>query len=166
MDHDSNGKAKRGQDATQRQHATRNFVNWQAPKLARTFGPHECAMMTERADACFSGPRLRLYIYLFKFCGSFRFFAHESENPHLLSTLTVYIHTQHAFSPSVLIKCSICSYHPLMRTVRMNGSRKRFTAYDTQSYYTLTGLCWREQLELGCRYSYRPFSWREPSGIR
>ena len=40
-----------------------------------------------------------------------------------------------AFSPSVLVKCSICSHHPLTRTLRMNGSRKRFTAYDTQSYY-------------------------------
>ena len=36
-----------------------------------------------------------------------------------------------AFSPSVLIKCGICPYHPLVRTVRMNGSRKRSTAHDT-----------------------------------
>ena len=40
-----------------------------------------------------------------------------------------------AFSPSVLTKCSICSAHPLMRTLRMNGSRKRSTANDTQSSY-------------------------------
>ena len=39
-----------------------------------------------------------------------------------------------AFSLSVLIKCSNCSYHPLMRTLRMNGSRKRPTSYDTESY--------------------------------
>ena len=39
-----------------------------------------------------------------------------------------------AFSPSVLIKCSVCLNHPLMRTLRMNGSRKRSTAYDTESY--------------------------------
>ena len=40
-----------------------------------------------------------------------------------------------ASSPSVLIKCSLYSSHSLMRTLRMNDSRKRFTTYDTQSYY-------------------------------
>ena len=52
-----------------------------------------------------------------------------------------------------LIKCSICSYHPLMRTLRMNGSRKRFTACDTQSYHFIT------------RFSktHRPFSHSENS---
>ena len=47
-------------------------------KLAITFRAHECAMMTERADACFSGSMLCLYIELFEFCGSFRDLAHES----------------------------------------------------------------------------------------
>ena len=37
------------------------------------------------------------------------------------------VHTNTAaFSPSVL-----CSDHPLMRTLRMNGSRKRSTSFDT-----------------------------------
>ena len=38
-----------------------------------------------------------------------------------------------AFAPSVLIKCGICSCHQT-RTPRMNGSRIRSTAYDTESY--------------------------------
>ena len=46
------------------------------------------------------------------------------------------VHTNKvAFSPSVLIKCSFCSCHPLMRTLHMNGSRKRSSAYDTESHY-------------------------------
>ena len=36
-----------------------------------------------------------------------------------------------AFSLSVLTKCSVCSYHPPMRTLRMNGSRRRPAFYDT-----------------------------------
>ena len=35
-------------------------------------------MMTERADACFSRPRLCGYIELFEICGSFLDLAHES----------------------------------------------------------------------------------------
>ena len=40
-----------------------------------------------------------------------------------------------AFSPSVLIKSSICPYHQTLSANSVNGSRKRFTVYDTQSYY-------------------------------
>ena len=43
---------------------------------------------------------------------------------------TMYINTQLLSVPG-----PICSDHPLMRTLRMNGSRKRSTAYDTWSYY-------------------------------
>ena len=49
----------------------------------------------------------------------------------------VHTHTV-AFSPSALIKCSICPHHPLMRTLRMIGSRKRSTACDTQPYHFIT----------------------------
>ena len=43
----------------------------------------------------------------------------EFQNPHSLSIMTDSAHNVHtntvAFSPSVLIKCSICSDHPLKR---------------------------------------------------
>ena len=60
---------------------------------------------------------------------------------HVVDTDTT-VHDVHiytvAFSPSVLIKCSICPYHQtLTHTPCLNGSRKRFTAYDTQSYFFL-----------------------------
>ena len=63
-------KQSKGKMQSIGKNATRNFVNWLAPKLAITFRAHKCAMMTERADACFSGPRLCGYIELFEFCGS------------------------------------------------------------------------------------------------
>ena len=44
-----------------RANATRHFVNWLTPKLAITFRAQGCAMMTEKADACFSEPRLCWY---------------------------------------------------------------------------------------------------------
>ena len=61
----------------------------------------------------------------------------------LKSTLVVdndtTVHEEHtytvAFSPSVLTKCSVWS------TLRVNGSRRRFTAYDTQLYY-FTMVAW------------------------
>ena len=57
------------------------------------------------------------------------------KKPHLLSTMTdsarcAYIHScLQSLSPEQV------QYLTLMRTLRMNGSRKRSTAYDTYSYY-------------------------------
>ena len=100
------------------ENSTRNFVNWLAPKLAITFRAPECAMMTERADACFQNQGcVGASNCLIFFCGSFRDFPHEScikganhaRGGVLKSTLVVdndSVHTQHAFSPMVMTICS------------------------------------------------------------
>ena len=111
-------KQKQGQGAKQWQKAARIFMNWPAPKLAITFRAHECATMTERADACFSGPRLCWYIELFEFfCGSFRDLAHEScieganhvRGGVLKSTLVV-DNDSVRFHSLVLVMCRLCSH--------------------------------------------------------
>ena len=100
-------------------------------------------MVTERADA-FSGPRLRLYIELFEFCGSFRDSAHDfcikganhATGGVLKSTLVVDNHSFHACT----VAFSTQSWPPVSLITdtdahSVNGSRKRFTAQcDTQSY--------------------------------
>ena len=63
-------------------------------------------------------------------------FTHVVDNDttvHDVHTYTV------AFSPSVLVKCSVCPCHQLLMRTLGNGSRKRFTAHcDTQSSYLIT----------------------------
>ena len=107
----------------------------------------ECAMMTESADACFSGPRLCLYIQFFEFCESFLDSPREScikganhvRGGVLKSTLIV-DNEQHAFSPTVLTICSQSSTDARSATAQ----EQRFMAYcdtvitfdqfETQSY--------------------------------
>ena len=58
-------------------------------------------------------------------------------NSHMLSTMTrqcaMYIHS--CLEPLSPDQVQYLILPSLMRTLRMNVSRKRFTAYDTQSYY-------------------------------
>ena len=67
------------------------------------------------------------FFFVFSVLIKFRLVVDNVTTVHGVHTNTV------AFSPSVLIKCGICSCHQT-RTPRMNGSRKRSTAYDTESY--------------------------------
>ena len=81
---------------------------------------------------------------LSQFSGSFRDSAHEScikgairvRGGVLKSTLVVgndtTVHDVHTY----IVAFSLSS---LMRTLRMNGSRKRFAAYDTLSCYFIMG---------------------------
>ena len=126
-------------------------------KLVDSFQCPECAMMTERADFFFSGPRLCWYSELFEIRGSFRDLAHEScteganhARGGVLKSALVdndTVRTQHAVSLMVL---TICSHSSQMRTLR-NGSRKRSTACcDTQSQY-FSMVAWRLVALVGAR---------------
>ena len=98
--------------------ATLKFVNWLAPKLAIIFGAPDVRDDVRESRRLFSESRLCWCIELFEFfCGSFRDLAHEScikganhaRGGVLKSTLVVdndSVHTQHAFSPTVMTICS------------------------------------------------------------